>query len=59
MEDMRNEAAREAAQKAKHEKAIEVAKRLLASEKMSYDEIAQMVELPVEEIKTLDTKKSA
>lgn len=40
--DMRNEAAREAAQKAKHEKAIEVAKRLLASGKMSYDEIAQM-----------------
>lgn len=59
MEDMRNEAAREAAQKAKHEKAIEVAKRLLASGKMSYDEIAQMVELPVEEIKTLDAKKSA
>ena len=32
---------------------------MLTSGKMSYEEIAEMVELPVEEIKALDTKQSA
>lgn len=51
LEDMRSETI--------HEKAVRVAKKMLASGKMSYEEISEMVELPVEEIKALDTKKSA
>ncbi len=43
----------------KHENKLEIAGRLLASGKMTYEEIAEMVELPVSEVKALDTKRSA
>lgn len=55
LEEMRDETAREA----RHKNKLEIAERLLTSGKMSYEEISEMVELPVEEIKALDTKKSA
>ena len=55
IEEMREETAREA----KHEKALKVAQNMLQWKKLSYEEIAEAVELPVEEIKALDTKKSA
>lgn len=55
LEEMRYEAAQEA----KHEKAIEVAENLLAIGQMSYEAIAAVVKLPIEEIKALDNKKSA
>lgn len=40
-------------------KAIEAAKRLLLGEKLSYEEIADAMGLSVEEVKALDTKRSA
>ena len=43
----------------KREQAIEIAQMLLKIGKMSYEEIALSVKLPVEEIKALDTQKSA
>lgn len=55
LEEMRDETAREA----RHKNKLEIAERLLTSGKMSYEEISEMVELPVEEIKALDTKQSA
>ena len=55
LEEMRDETAREA----EYKKAVRVAKKMLTSGKMSYEEISEMVELPIEEIKALDTKKSA
>ncbi len=51
MEDMRNEAARE--------KTLQLAKNMLALNKLSYDEIARVTGLTVAEIKELDTKKPA
>ena len=54
-EEVREESAREA----KHEQSIEIAKSLLEVGKMTYEEIARSVQLPVEEVKALDTKKSA
>lgn len=48
MEDMRNEAARE-------ERLI-MAQRLVKLEKLSYEEIAEIAELSVEEVKALDEK---
>ncbi|MDY6307087.1 MAG: hypothetical protein SPL71_03380 [Oribacterium sp.] len=51
MEDMRNETARE--------KTLQLAKNMLALNKLSYDEIAKVTGLTVDEIKELDTKKSA
>lgn len=58
MEDMRNEAAREASIKATHEKAVLVAQVMLADD-MPYEKIAKYSGLSVEEIKALDEKKSA
>mgnify|MGYP004662895709 CR=1 FL=1 len=55
IEEMREETAREAT----HAKAVAVAQMLLKIGKMSYEEIALSVKLPVEEIKALDTQKSA
>jgi len=46
MEDMRNEAARE--------NALQLAKDMLALNKLSYDEIAKVTGLTVDEIKELD-----
>ena len=51
MEDMRNETARE--------KTLQLAKNMLALNKLSYDEIAKVTGLTVDEIKELDSKKSA
>ena len=55
MEEMRDATAREA----RYQQAIEIALKMLKTGKMTYDEIASMVELPVEEVKALDSKKSA
>lgn len=51
MEEVREESAREAK--------IEIAQKMLNTGKMSYEEISDFVDLPVEEIKALDTQKSA
>ena len=51
MEEMRKETA--------HEKAVQIAQNMLGLKKLSYEEIAAVAELPVEEVKALDTKKSA
>ena len=45
MEEMRNETA--------HEKAVEIAERMLKSGKLSYEEIAEFAELTIEEVKAL------
>ena len=50
MEEVREESAREAK--------IEIAQKMLNTGKMSYEEISDFVDLPVEEIKALDTQKS-
>ena len=42
-----------------HEKAVQIAQNMLQWKKLSYEEIAEAVELSVDEIKALDTKKSA
>ena len=51
MEDMRNEAALEKAKK--------TALNMLMLGKLSYEEIAQCAELPVDEVKALAEKKGA
>ena len=51
MEEMRAEAA--------HARAIAGARRLLAAGKLSCEEIADAMELPVEEVKALENQKSA
>ena len=48
MEEMRNETARA--------KAIKVAKGMLQSGKLSYEEIAEIAELSIDEVKALDEK---
>ena len=53
---MRNEVAREAARKAAKEERIKVARRLLKLGKLSYEEIAEMAELPINEVKALSEK---
>ena len=55
IEEMREATAREAT----HAKAVAVAQKMLNAGKMSYEEISDFVDLPVEEIKALDTQKSA
>ena len=55
MEEVREEPAREAT----HAKAVAVAQKMLNIGKMSYEEISDFVDLPVEEINALDTQKSA
>ena len=51
MEDMRKEAAREAAKR----NSIEIARELLAMDKLSYEEIARAVRiLTIDEVKALD-----
>ena len=52
MEEMRNETARET----EHAKAIKVAKGMLQSGKLSYEEIAEIAELSIDEVKALDEK---
>ena len=55
MEDMRSETARETA----YAKAVAVARNLLAIGKLTYEEIAQSVDLTVDEVKALDSQKTA
>ena len=60
MEDMRNEAAREAACEAARLNSIETARELLTLGKLSYEEIAKAVRLlTVDEVKALDESKPA
>ena len=47
MEEMRNETARET----EYAKAIKVAKGMLQSGKLSYEEIAEIAELTIEEVR--------
>lgn len=49
----------EIAQEAAYKKSVSIAEKLLKGSKMTYEEIAEMVELPVEEVKALDQKRSA
>ena len=58
MEEMRAEAAKEAAERATRAKAVSIAQKMLKAG-MPYEEIADMVELSVDEVKALDTKKPA
>ena len=56
LEEMRMEVAREARREAEHAKAIKVAKGMLQSGKLSYEEIAKIAELPINEVKALVEK---
>ena len=49
----------EVREETKHERAIEIAKSPLEVGKMTDEDIVRSVQLPVEEVKALDTKKSA
>ena len=53
------EIAREAAQKAVRESAIQVAQRMLIMGKYSYEEISAISNLSVDEVKTLDESRTA
>ena len=55
MEDMRNEAARESAR----ENTLQIANNMLGMKKFTYEDIARATGLTVDEIKELDSKKSA
>ena len=50
MEEMRNEASRS--------KVIQIARRMLDSGKLTYEEIAEFSDLTIEEVKTLDEMKN-
>ena len=52
LEEMRMETAREAA----HENSVQIASRMIKSTKLSYEEIAQIAELPIEEVKALEER---
>lgn len=54
IEEMRAEAAREA----RHAQSVENAKSMLA-DRLPYETIARYANLPVEEVKALDSQKSA
>ena len=58
-EEIAFEAAKEAAEKATHEKAIDTALRMIALGQMSLETIAQCVDLPLDEVKELAQKKPA
>ena len=49
----------EVREETKHEQSIEIAKSLLEVGKMTYEEIARSVQLPVEEVKALDTNSGS
>ena len=55
MEDMRNEAAREAAREA----TLCIARRMLKIGKYSYEDIADVLKISVAEVKALDESQSA
>ena len=52
-------AARETAERVARETAIKTATLMLKSKKLSYEEIAEFTQLTVEEIKELDSKRTA
>ena len=56
MEDMRNEAAREAAQKAEQNKAKRTAVHLIKLDKMTLEEIAEATELSLDIVKELESQ---
>ena len=56
MEDMRNEAAREAAQKAEQNKAKRTAVHLIKLGKMTLEEIAEATELSLDIVKELESQ---
>lgn len=58
-EEIAFEAAKEAAEKAKHDANVQTALKMLALGQMSLETIAQCVDLPLEEIKELAEKKPA
>ena len=59
MEDMRNEAAREAALKADKARMIKTAQRMLKAGKYTYDDVADVLEISGDEVKALDESQSA
>ena len=56
LEEMRMEVAREAAIEAVKEERVETAQRLLKLGKLSYEEIAEMAKLPINEVKALEER---
>lgn len=58
-EEIAFEAAKEAAEKAKHDANVEAALKMLALSQMSLETIAQCVDLPLDEVKELAQKKPA
>ncbi len=54
LEDMRNEAAREAAQKAEQNKAKRTAARMIRAGKMPLEDIADYTELPLDTVRELE-----
>lgn len=58
-EEVREESMREGVLKGARANSIAVAQRMLKSKKYTYDEIADMAGLTLEEVKVLDTQKSA
>ena len=59
MEDMRNEAAREAALKADQARMIKTARLMLKAGKYTYEDVADVLEISVDEVKALDESQSA
>ena len=59
MEDMRNEARAEGRAEGSKENAISVARKMLRTEKFSYEEISEFTSLTLDEIKALATKQPA
>ena len=55
MEDMRNEAAREADK----DRMVKIARRMLNSGQYTYEDIADVLEVSVDEVKTLTENRSA
>jgi predicted transposase YdaD len=59
LEDMRNEARAEGRAEGSKENAISVARKMLRTEKFSYEEISEFTSLTLDEIKALATKQPA
>lgn len=59
LEDMRNEAAREAAEKADKERMMKVALKMLNAGKYTYQDIAEILEISIEKVKALIDGKPA
>lgn len=58
-EEIKREAAQEAARKTAREKSIQVARRMLMMGKYSYEEISTISDLTMDEVKALDEEKPA